>query len=165
MSEIKNDPANRTDITLIRRLAHEMREGIESIPRDKLPIGMANFPRGACGDASMLLGAYLTDNGVEGFEYVKGSRGDPSDNSWTAHSWLSCGPLVLDITADQFADAPSKVIVTAPSVWHQQFEIDDENEPSDFRVWHGGGIPELHALYSRLKPALFDNHKNMRNGD
>lgn len=141
-------------LVAVKLLATKMREAIEAVPQEKLPQPMSHFPRGSCGDASLLLGAYLVDQGFNGFEYVCGERGIKAKNTWTSHAWLALGELVVDITADQFADAPSSVIVESPSLWHQQFEVDQKG-PSDFRAWSGPGTYHLITMYAYLKPLLF----------
>jgi hypothetical protein len=141
------------DITKISKLAQRLRSAIQSIPSHERPIGLRSFPRGACGDASLLLGAYLADHGFDGFEYVSANRGTYSEDNWTSHAWLAKGDLIIDLTADQFADSPSGVIILKNSVWHQSFEIDHRNA-ADFRDYTGPGIDELHPFYQRLKSLL-----------
>ena len=89
------------------------------MPPNCLPITFSSFPRGACGDASLILGAYLADNGFPHFVYVTGERGSHEAGTWSSHAWLEADGLVADITADQFQDAPSKIVVAASSPWHQ----------------------------------------------
>lgn len=137
----------------IYRLAFRLRSAIESTPTDCLPITFSSFPRGACGDTSLILGAYLADNGFHDFVYVIGERGSQDAGTWSAHAWLEADGLVADITADQFQDAPSKVIVAAPSRWHQCFLVEGR-QSADFRSWSGFGTFHLHTLYSRLKERL-----------
>lgn len=72
----------------IEVLAMRMRKVIESMSHDKLPLGISRFPFGACGDVSLLMGTYMTDNGLTGFDYVCGERGNIIDHSWTSHAWL-----------------------------------------------------------------------------
>jgi hypothetical protein len=43
----------------IRYLATRFRNAIEACDPAGLPIGMQNFPLGACGDAALLLAKYL----------------------------------------------------------------------------------------------------------
>jgi hypothetical protein len=59
----------------VERLALQMRKAIDAVRREELPFPMSQFPQGSCGDASLLLGAYLVDRGFAGFEYVCGERG------------------------------------------------------------------------------------------
>jgi hypothetical protein len=143
-------------VTEIQAIALRFRACLDLVPRGELPFTMSYFPSGACGDTSLLLGAYLADNGFKDFRYISGDRGSKDANTWTSHAWLACGSLVVDITADQFDDAPVAVIVAAPSPWHQTFEEFEEDHPlpSDFREWHGLSINELAGLYARLTRAL-----------
>ena len=79
------------NIERIKELAHKMRSAIEAVPRQERPIGLSDFPSGACGDSALLLGAYLNDCGVEGFVYVHGERwSDERNVSW---SGLGIDPL------------------------------------------------------------------------
>lgn len=146
----------RDELATIEELAQRLRCALESVPRANLPLGMRGFPAGACGDAAQLLGAYLTDSGVHGFVYVCGSRGSKDDGTWTSHAWIERASLVVDITADQFPDAPTPVIVSDDSEWHRSFEA-EELGPADFRQWRGSSISELGQLYARLRPVLFSD--------
>ena len=119
------------------------------IPVERRPIGMQLFPSGACGDATLLLGAYFKDQSIDGFKYICGERGTHQDNTWTSHAWLQHGNCVVDITADQFSDAPAAVIVAAPSAWHSAFEAESPQE-SDFRLWSGYGAELLRPMYSAI---------------
>lgn len=130
-----------------------MRVALEAIPIDELPISMSSFPAGSCSDVCLLLGAYLADNGLLGFEYVSGERGSKIDNTWTSHVWLASGDLIVDITADQFSDGPCKVIVSQGSEWHKKFEVDHISS-SDFRAWQGPGTYHFHSMYARLLATL-----------
>jgi len=133
----------------IAELARAFRAAIEAVPVKQRPIGMQDFPRGACGDASLLLGAYFNDKRVPGFEYVCGERGCKSDNTWTTHAWLQRGACIVDITAGQFQDAPEPVIVANPSLWHACFETEPPRN-ADFRLWSGYGAEILHSMYARI---------------
>jgi len=134
----------------IEELARKMRVAIESIPRVQLPPAMSDFPNAACGDAALLLGNYLIDHGVDGFVYVVGNRGVKCRNTWISHAWLQRDTLVVDITADQFPDAPGPIVVAAPSPWHEQFRV-EETYAADFRAWYGPGTDALRRLYGTLQ--------------
>jgi len=135
-------------------LARRLRQAIEAVPRDALPFGMREFPAGSCGDAAQLLAAYLSDSGFPGFEYVLGSRGSKEDGMWTSHAWIEREGMVVDITADQFADAPPGATASYDSPWHRGFDV-EHRYVADFREWHGSGVAELGQLYARLRPVLF----------
>lgn len=69
-------------------IAHRVRDAIEDVPPGQRPVTMRRFPKGACGDTCLLLGAYLVDCGVVGFQYVCASRGSKRDDTWVSHAWL-----------------------------------------------------------------------------
>ena len=127
-----------------------MRDGIESIPLSERPIGLEAFPLGACSDASLLLGAYLQDCGHGKFTLISAERGRFEDDSEVSHAWLMQGSLIVDITADQFEDAPKQLIFTSESFWHKTFKVKDKG-PGDFRDWSGPSINELSWLYKKLR--------------
>lgn len=129
--------------------AARFRMAIEGIAPHLRPLGMQLFPHGACGDASLLFGAYLVDRGIAEFMYVCGERGSKADDSWTTHAWLQRGSLIVDLTADQFPDAPTGVIVAEPSLWHRQFAT-QPSQCSDFRQWRGYGAELLRPMYARI---------------
>ena len=81
------------------------------------------FPRGACGDASDMLGRFLNEIGEGPFEYVSGWRERQS------HAWLEGHDLTVDITADQFADVYQSAIVTADKSWHTHFVVEHSRTP------------------------------------
>lgn len=141
------------DLSRFKNLAGQMRAAIDSMPREDLPLQMSNFPAGACMDTSLLLGAYLVDLGHIGFELISGTRGSWDDSTGATHAWLARGDLVIDITADQFSDAPAGVIVESSPVWHQQFE-GEQIGSGDFRTWRGPYMAYMRAMYSRLLATL-----------
>jgi hypothetical protein len=135
------------------QLATRFYAAIESLPPEDRTIGLLDFPDGSCGDASLLFGAYLIDKGVTGFMYVCGQCGDHSQGTWTTHAWLQKERLIIDITARQFSDAPSPIIVEDPSPWHDGF-ITDPPSPSDFRQGSGIGVEDMKKVYLRLKTKM-----------
>jgi hypothetical protein len=144
------------DFERIEQLAHKLRSVIETVPRQDLPVGMRSFPKGACGNSAILLGAYFTNFEIEGFVYVQGKRGSRKHNTYASHAWLSRETLVVDITADQFSDAPGPVIVADPSPWHQTFRAQELTAPGDYRIlWNRFGVDDLYRLYTRLHTRLF----------
>jgi len=138
------------NIAQVEAIATQVRRAIEGLSRSQLPITMSAFPAGSCGDATLLLGTFFKDEGLDGFVYISAERGTKSDNTWTSHAWLARGALVVDITADQFPDGPGPVVVAEPSDWHAQFEVHDTHS-SDLRDW--SGVEELRRVYSRIRSA------------
>jgi len=143
------------DIERITQMAYKLRSMIEAIPHQDLPPGMRKFPKGACGDSTILLGAYFTNCEIEGFVYIQGRRGSRRNDTWAKHAWLAREDLVIDITADQFPDAPAPVIVANRSPWHQTFKTETLTDPGEARVlWNTFGVEELYRLYKRLHPEI-----------
>lgn len=145
------------EIDKIEQLATTMRAALEQVPPE-LCIGLSQFPRGACGDATLLMGAWLADHGIVGFEYICGERGSQEDGTWTSHAFLHRDGLIVDLTADQFEDAPSAVIVAEDSSWHRTFQW-DRPSPSDFRQWSGPSIHDLHRAYGAAKTAMAESNR------
>jgi hypothetical protein len=134
--------------------ARIVRAAIEGWPKHQLPIQFQAFPAGACGDSALILGTYLEEQCALGdFEYVSAERGTRSNDSWTSHAWLRCGSLVVDITADQFADAPSGVIVAVDSEWHKSFQI-VQCHTSNIKVLPEVGSNELSCFYDQMITSL-----------
>jgi hypothetical protein len=94
----------------------------------------------------------LNDLGEAGFLYTSGCRGSYEDGTWHTHAWLQRDNFFIDLTCDQFDDAPSGFVFQNSS-WHQQFREIEFNE-SDFRVWHGHGVLELGQFYSKIRTKL-----------
>jgi hypothetical protein len=110
-----------TDEEKIRELAERFREAIIRCNRAELPVSLTDFPIGSCADASMLLGTYFKDNGIEGFNLVKGKRGEGS--SLETHYWLEKSNVLVDISADQFEDVNEPVVIDEPdSKWYGAFD-------------------------------------------
>ena len=128
---------------IIEKLATGFREAIDDLDRALLPFEMKNFPHGCCGDASMLLGAYLEDHGIKSLIYVCGMR------SGRSHAWLESDSLIIDITADQFEECNESVIVAKDSEWHRTFDRDLESEAS-FKRYDKGTVNRLSWAYEEI---------------
>lgn len=84
-------------------------------------VGLAsfeNFPLGACGDASVLLGEYLHQSGEGVWTYVSAWDGRLS------HAWIEKNGLRVDVTADQFDEVDEPVIIASGGGWHDRFRVD-----------------------------------------
>lgn len=82
-------------------------------------ISLAKFPHGSCGDTCQLLGQFLVDSGLGDWRFCAGYRDDP----FRAHAWLEQDGLILDITADQFADVHESVWLTRDRTWHERYSL------------------------------------------
>ena len=123
---------------LVVCLARDVRAFFEA-ERDRLGIPFDRFPRGSCGDASLLLALVYVNRGI-GAACLAGLR------SGHSHAWVEIGDLIVDITADQFDEGHSAVTITRDRAWHSQFleqtsrppELPDEGVPAGptlRRVW------------------------------
>ena len=123
------------EIEPIFQLAKTFRNAIVSVPKNefKTSLGCTNFPHACCDDASLLLAAFLSDNGHVGSYRVHGIHGGSKEELRT-HVWLSYSGLIIDITADQFLSYEQPpIIVALESNFHKTFEIESK-EAADFRV-------------------------------
>lgn len=111
----------RTTLKELERAAREFRAALLRCNARDLPIGLSAFPLGACGDASLLLGEHFRRLGYGAFTYVCGKRGQQT------HAWIERSGVVIDITADQFPEVNTPVLVTKAPAWHRQFPVDFTN--------------------------------------
>lgn len=96
-----------------------------------------------------LLGTYLIEHGFGPFDYALGERG----SLWCTHAWLRRGQLDVDITADQFADAPGPIIVCVKSSWHRTFRQRIEHV-GDFRIYDEQTVSSLSTVYRLMVDRL-----------
>jgi hypothetical protein len=87
------------DIESIAGLAATLRAAILSTPYSERPICLRDFPHGSCGDATLLLGTWLSEQGWGDFVYISAERGTLAGEIWT-HGWAEQDELIVDITAD-----------------------------------------------------------------
>lgn len=132
---------------------------LEALPRtDKtILLGMGRFPNGACGDASYLLGTYLSDLGIDGFMCVDGRRSKKEGDGEETHAWLQKAGTIIDITSGQFEDAPSPLIVSESSDWHSKFRIASAS-PANFRLI-SAERREFLIIYDKVRELLSEPSK------
>ena len=140
----------------LRNEAVRFREALESIPPAKRPIALTEFPGGACGDATLLLGTYFIEIGEVPFDYMLGdTTEDHLDPSWSSHAWMQRGNLVIDISADQFPHIDEKVIVTLDSVWHRSLNGEVQHI-ADFNVYEQNTASPLGPIYRAIRDKMND---------
>jgi hypothetical protein len=137
----------KTDI--IKTLAEKLRAAILATPREERPISLRDFPHGSCGDATLLLGTYLSEHGLGDFMYISAARSTPAGGIWT-HGWAEQDELIVDITACQFPEIQATVIVDSNSSWHATFER-KESHRAHINAFDGPEMPALRRYYARLK--------------
>lgn len=67
------------------------------------------FPKGCCGNVSHILGCFLISQGYKNVRYVAGER--TVNDQYQIHAWLEWDGWIIDITADQFADGSSVLLM------------------------------------------------------
>ena len=135
----------------LKAIATRFRRAIEETDRGNLPIQFKNFPAGACGDTSLLLGFYLKQQGAGAWDYVSGMRGEGDGRH--SHAWIKQGDIIIDITADQFDEIEAPVIVTNASPWHDSFDTEILHE-ADFHVYDQATIIMLSSAYANILDTL-----------
>lgn len=98
----------------ILEAATRFRLAIETTEKSRLSASFRRFPWGSCGDASVLLGKFLKDQGLGDFTLVVGRSYDGQ------HAWLEQDDVMVDITADQF-DGFAGVIHVGDDIWRRDF--------------------------------------------
>jgi len=136
----------------IRELAKRFREAILKCDRHELPLSLADYPSGSCADVSMFLGSYFKDNGIDGFMFIKGRRGE--GNSLETHYWLEKGSILVDIAADQFKEINEQVVISETSnAWYANFKRVVLQE-ADHRMIAAGDVrAHLEAVYEYILEA------------
>ena len=129
----------------LKRHAQLFRAAIKKCDRTKLPVSLQEFPCGACGDATLLLGTYLIENGYESFDYMEEHMGFMAEGNWFSHAWLQGERLVVDITADQFPGIVQTVIVGENSDWHRSLNGKTQRV-ADYRTCNS----ELESAYREI---------------
>jgi len=131
-------------------LATHVRQALANLPENEWPHHWKSFPGGTCSDTSLVLGAFLTDAGFDGFELVSGEGDRRQDGICPSHAWLQREQLVVDITADQFADGPGPVVVTETPEWHRRFRV-MWKDAGDFRDYPPDYVGTARQLYDFVR--------------
>ncbi|MFJ4846760.1 MULTISPECIES: hypothetical protein [unclassified Streptomyces] len=132
----------------LRTLALGLRQAILDCPDPGL-VSLERFPHGSCGDASVLLGEYLHQNGMGVWRYVSAWENGAS------HAWIEKNGLRVDITADQFDGVDAPVIIASGGGWHDRFTVDHSaSHGALIAVRDAYTRAELRAAYDRLTPFI-----------
>ena len=147
MNQLAPDRSPRSLFEL-KSAAMKFRLAIERCDRRRLIVTLQDFPHGSCGDAALLLRAFLLERGLGTFAYKLGWR--QSDGGRVSHAWLQAGGIVVDITADQFPEIDEKVIVAENSAWHAGFQLDDAELPDDYKRYDASTVAVLDSSYGAI---------------
>lgn len=99
------------------RLGRAFRKAFETVGRSQSFGAFPHFPNGCCTWASIFIGNFLINEYDLSPKRVY-SAWHPSSSQ---HEWVLLSGTIIDITADQFDDAPAPIIVRNDSEWHAQF--------------------------------------------
>src|SRR5690348_16308260 len=135
------------DLDHLKEVVSHFRRAIEACDQAHLPATFQDFPAGSCGDTTLLLAKFLEQNGFGHFDYVFGAQ------EGKTHAWLQKARLVIDITADQFADVDQPVIVEYGSAWHGGFQ-EELKYTADFENYGDAMRDEFRAMYARIAARL-----------
>lgn len=140
----------RPDLEQIERIATAFRTAVLQLNKSTWPVCLQQFPTGACGDASLLLGTLLEERGQGQFEYICGIRSESiSGHPAPSHAWLELGGLIVDVTADQFDEVSDSVIVSVNSGWHRSWIVESK-APANFRHYDPHTVASLQSVYDQI---------------
>jgi hypothetical protein len=143
----------------IFRLAAQFREAIEMAKNEHKFIRdmcFGRFPRGCCGDASVLLAHYLLKRGIQ-TTYICGNYYD--DEVVQSHAWLELSDgVIVDITGDQFKydkvflNYNVPVYVGKMDAFHALFDVEARDVRKSVSIEKLGDIcyPRLIRLYDTI---------------
>ncbi|WBM39707.1 hypothetical protein [Alcaligenes faecalis] len=104
----------------------------KSTPVNLRPLGLQNFPSGACYDSSIVIESLLRENNINDFEAVGGSFFCETSQAIRSHAWLESKDLIIDPTIEQFDCLPhaakyfpletSIYLCLKPSKLHERYE-------------------------------------------
>lgn len=118
-------------LTELERLVYRFRVAIEKACDEDLFVNdilFSRFPKGCCGDTSVLLGHYLLENGIE-TDYVCGTYYGEDAFDTQSHAWLKMGDIVIDVTGNQFQNDKAflyfsePVYIGIPGKFYNLFEV------------------------------------------
>ncbi|MFW5794860.1 MAG: hypothetical protein ACOCV1_05210 [Bacillota bacterium] len=134
----------------IFNLAYNFRKAIEFTSSKDLIITLQNFPKGSCGDASLLLARYLQENDISPIYYTYGIKSTSKKSISPSHAWLKYKDLIIDITANQFDEISKKVIVTTNNKLYSGFKIRDRFVADYRNRYNKADVLDLDNSYKQI---------------
>lgn len=127
---------NDSELAELRACVARFRQAMEMTSFGPSAGNLTGFPDECCHHACVLLRRFLLENGFGDFRTMSGIL-DESDGR--KHQWLQRGPIIVDITADQFQ--LDKVIVADDSPWHQELKGKPLFSTPSYEtlLWNGDG--------------------------
>lgn len=91
------------------------------------------FPHASCDDSSLLLAAYLADQGYPGALRIHGRSGG-INRELNSHVWLDLNGMLIDITGSQFEGYEQpEIVIAEQDAFLTSFRADPEPRIADFR--------------------------------
>lgn len=123
----------------------EFRSALKQLVEEGYWFGISitkEFPHASCDDSSLLLAAYLSEQGYEGALRVHGQHGGKK-RELDSHVWLELNGTLIDITGSQFEDYDQPEILIAQSdPFIATFKPERERRIADFR--ETDNLPKYH---------------------
>ena len=120
-----------------------------------------HFPRGCCGDASVLLSQYLLDNAIMTYYVCGNYYFDDITANAQSHAWIwTEDKTIIDITGDQFKNNSIflnyavSVYIGQKDEFHKLFKVEnrrDVHENLGLDALSSICLPRLRELYQKIK--------------
>jgi hypothetical protein len=131
----------------------EFRSALQGLTRAGHWFGVSignDFPHAACDDSSLLLAAYLTDQGFPGALRIHGCSGG-RDGELATHVWLDLEGMLIDITGSQFEDyAQPEILIAREDAFLSSFDIEPDPRIADFRDTEYLPKYDFHKAYEAI---------------
>lgn len=109
-----------------------------------------NFPRGCCGDMSIILSTHFINMGFPQADYICGYHPDDGHS----HAWIRIDGICIDITADQFKGMNFPNVIVE---YEKDYLLKDiyltYRQPSQYEIDNH----HLSAMYEKIKEKLEAN--------
>lgn len=142
--------AAEMDEAELRAVAEGVRTRLETADLSKAHECFHSFPRGACGATCDVLATVLERRfGVRPL-WVRAEIRE--GETWRgSHAWLEVEGFVVDVTADQFGEAP--LIIANHSPWHDKLTVEQRvYYPMAERNWGWVGHSVWHLVSDLAEP-------------
>jgi hypothetical protein len=145
--------SNQELLGALSKLATAARHALEALTPQQRAYIFSEFPRGACGPTTELMGRIvLEETGHRGI-YVCGA-GHPELRAQQSHAWLEVGGYIVDLTHDQFPGTGLDGWVFEHTRWHAAFEREITQlclQPSQWGQYPYAAYSALHGACSLMK--------------
>ncbi len=142
---------NKLEITAVK-VMEALQEIIEEL--DCVDCELNDFPSGSCEVSSVILGLSLIEIGIVDVVQTIGDRIVKGGINRNNHVWLTVdGRYIVDITADQFDDSDTPVLVAERTDFHYTFKIHEYRQIKSYYLIRRGSIGYT-GVYSNLLKKL-----------